>query len=51
MLTMQVVAAQATDPHKPASQVDDLVALRDRFARGRLSASSAKLFLDGPACG
>lgn len=46
-LTMKVVAAQATDPRKPASQVDELVALRDRFTYGRLSASTAKIFLDG----
>jgi predicted amidohydrolase YtcJ len=47
LLTMKVVAAQATDPDKPATQVDDLVDLRDRFSHGRLSASSAKIFVDG----
>jgi predicted amidohydrolase YtcJ len=46
LLTMKVVAAQATDPDKPATQVDDLVDLRDRFSHGRLSASSAKIFVD-----
>jgi predicted amidohydrolase YtcJ len=46
-LTMKVVAAQATDPSMSASQVDELVDRRDRFTHGRLSASTAKLFLDG----
>jgi len=46
-LTMKVVAAQATRPRGPASQVDELVALRDRFAHGHLTASTAKIFLDG----
>ena len=46
-LTMKVVAAQATDPRKPVSQVDDLIALRERFTYGRLTASTAKIFLDG----
>jgi predicted amidohydrolase YtcJ len=47
LLTMKVVAAQATDPEKPASQVDELVQLRDRRAFGRFSAGTAKIFLDG----
>src|SRR5262245_6770310 len=46
-LTMKVVAAQATDPRRPASQVDELIARRERFSAGRLTASSAKIFLDG----
>jgi predicted amidohydrolase YtcJ len=47
LLTMKVVAAQETYPGKAATQVDDLVRLRDRFSYGRLSASSAKIFVDG----
>jgi predicted amidohydrolase YtcJ len=46
-LTMKVVAAQATDPSKPASQADELARLRDRYSAGRLSASTAKIFVDG----
>ena len=46
-LTMKVVAAQATDPGKPASQANDLARLRDRYSVGRLSASAAKIFIDG----
>jgi hypothetical protein len=42
LLTMKVVAAQETYPGKAATQVDDLVRLRDRFSYGRLRASSAK---------
>src|SRR3712207_4989634 len=48
VLTMKVVAAQETDPRRgPASQVNKLIALRKRFSAGRLTASSAKIFLDG----
>jgi predicted amidohydrolase YtcJ len=47
VLTMKVVAAQLTDPRRPASQVDELIALRERFSAGHLTASSAKIFLDG----
>lgn len=47
LLTMKVVAAQATDPSRPASQVDELVRLRDRCASHRLTAGTAKIFLDG----
>ncbi len=46
-LTMKVVAAQITDARRPASQVDELIERRDRFSDGRLSAGSAKIFLDG----
>src|SRR5215813_13460950 len=42
-LTMKVVAAQATDPGKPASQANDLARLRDRYSVGRLSASAATI--------
>ena len=44
---MKVVAAQETDPRRPASQVDELIARRERFSAGHLTASSAKIFLDG----
>jgi predicted amidohydrolase YtcJ len=47
MLTMKVVAAQATEPGKPVSQVEKLAALREKFTGGKLTASSAKIFLDG----
>ena len=47
LLTMKVVAAQATDPGRPASQVDELIERRERFSVGHLTASSAKIFLDG----
>ena len=47
VLTMKVVAAQETHPLGPTSQVDELIALRERFSAGRLTASSAKIFLDG----
>lgn len=46
-LTMKVVAAQFVDPRKPASQVDELIRLRDQYSSGRLTASTAKIFLDG----
>src|SRR5262245_26870014 len=46
-LTMKVVAAQITDPGKPASQADELARLRDRHSVGRFSASTAKIFIDG----
>uniref|UniRef100_B8HNK5 Amidohydrolase 3 n=1 Tax=Cyanothece sp. (strain PCC 7425 / ATCC 29141) TaxID=395961 RepID=B8HNK5_CYAP4 len=46
-LTMKVVAAQATDPGKSLQQVEELVKLRQKYSYGRLTASSAKLFLDG----
>ena len=47
VLTMKVVAAQETDPLLPTSQVDELIARRERSSAGRLTASSAKIFLDG----
>ena len=48
VLTMKVVAAQETDPRRDlASQVDKLIALRESSSAGRLTASSAKIFLDG----
>jgi len=47
VLTMKVVAAQATEPGKPVSQVEELAALREKFTGGKLTASSAKIFLDG----
>ena len=48
VLTMKVVAAQETDPRRElASQVDELIALRESFSAGHLTASSAKIFLDG----
>jgi predicted amidohydrolase YtcJ len=47
VLTMKVVAAQATDPGKRAAQVEELAALREEFTGGKLTASSAKIFLDG----
>src|SRR5215510_14822615 len=47
LLTMKVVAAQATDPRRPASQVDELIARRECFSAGRLTASTGKIFLDG----
>jgi predicted amidohydrolase YtcJ len=46
-LTMRVVAAQITDPTRPAAQVDELVRLRDRYTFGRLTAGTAKIFVDG----
>jgi predicted amidohydrolase YtcJ len=46
-LTMKVVAAQITDPGKPASQADQLAQQRDRYSVGRFSASAAKVFVDG----
>src|SRR5215475_7729534 len=49
-LTMKVVAAQATDPaEKPRtpSQAHELAGRRDRYSVGRLSASAAKIFMDG----
>jgi predicted amidohydrolase YtcJ len=47
LLTMKVVAAQATRPRQPAAQVEELIALREQFSHGRLTASTAKIFLDG----
>jgi len=47
LLTMEVVAAQSTDPGKPVSQADELARLRDLYSAGRFSASAAKIFLDG----
>ena len=47
VLTMKVVAAQETDPLLPVSQVDKLIELRESLSAGRLTASSAKIFLDG----
>jgi predicted amidohydrolase YtcJ len=46
-LTMKVVAAQITDPNRPASQVDDLVRLRSQHTVGPLTAGTAKIFVDG----
>jgi predicted amidohydrolase YtcJ len=46
-LTMKVVAAQITNPNRPASQVDDLVRLRDQHTVGPLTAGTAKIFVDG----
>lgn len=46
-LTMKVVAAQVTYPGKPASQVDELIKLRDKYAYGHLRADSAKILMDG----
>lgn len=46
-LTLKVVAAQFVDPRKPASQVDELIKLRDQNSSNRLNASTAKIFLDG----
>jgi predicted amidohydrolase YtcJ len=47
LLTMKVVAAQETDPRQPASQVEGLIARREQYSTGRLTAGSAKIFLDG----
>jgi predicted amidohydrolase YtcJ len=48
VLTMKMVAAQLTDPRLPiASQVDKLIERRESFSAGHLTASSAKIFLDG----
>src|SRR5262245_63309258 len=47
VLTMKVVAAQLTDPRKPASQVDELIARRESSSVGHLTASTGKIFLDG----
>jgi predicted amidohydrolase YtcJ len=47
VLTMKVVAAQETDPLRPASQVDELIERSRSVSAGRLTASSAKIFLDG----
>jgi predicted amidohydrolase YtcJ len=48
VLTMKVVAAQETNPRRElASQVDELIARRERSSAGHLTASSAKIFLDG----
>jgi predicted amidohydrolase YtcJ len=47
LLTMKVVAAQITNPGKPASQADELAEQRDRYSVGRFSASAAKVFVDG----
>src|SRR5262245_27284633 len=47
LLTMKVVAAQATDPLKSAEQVGELIKRRQQYSHGRLTASSAKIFLDG----
>ncbi len=44
---MKVVDAHATHPREAASQVDALIAPRERLTAGRLAASSAKIFLDG----
>lgn len=46
-LNLKVVAALATDPGKPDSQVEELVALRNKYAADRLVPSSAKIFEDG----
>jgi predicted amidohydrolase YtcJ len=47
VLTMKVVAAQETDPLLPVSQVDKLIERRESSSAGRLTASTAKIFLDG----
>ena len=47
LLSMKVVAALATDPTRPVSQVDDLVRLRARNSVGNLRADTAKVFVDG----
>ena len=48
VLTMKVVAAQETNPRRElASQVDELIARRESFSAGHLTASTAKIFLDG----
>jgi predicted amidohydrolase YtcJ len=46
-LTMKVVAAHVTNPAPPASQVDALIELRDKYAYGHLRADSAKILMDG----
>lgn len=46
-LTMKVVAAHVTDATLPASQVDDLIKLRDKYTYGHLRADSAKILMDG----
>jgi predicted amidohydrolase YtcJ len=48
VLTMKVVAAQETNPRlELASQVDELIARAERVSAGHLTASTAKIFLDG----
>jgi predicted amidohydrolase YtcJ len=46
-LAVRVHAAVTVDPAKGAGQVDDIVALRERYASGMVQVSAAKLFLDG----
>ena len=46
-LTMKVVAAHVTNPALPASQVDALIKLRDKYTYGHLRANSAKILMDG----
>lgn len=46
-LTMKVVAAHVTDPTRPASQVDELIALRNKYSYGNFRADSAKILMDG----
>jgi predicted amidohydrolase YtcJ len=46
-LTMKVVAAQVGDPSKSASQVDDLIELRDKYTYGHLRADTVKIMMDG----
>ncbi len=46
-LRLRVTAALATDPARGVEQVTDLVALRGRFYRDRLSPSAVKIFVDG----
>ena len=46
-LTMKVVAAHVTNPALPASQVDALTKLRDKYTYGHLRANSAKILMDG----
>ncbi len=46
-LPLRVVAALHVDPGRGPEQVEDLVALRERFAAPRLHPTHAKLFLDG----
>jgi hypothetical protein len=46
-LTARVVAALGTDPARGPEQVDELVALRKRYAARRLKPVAAKIFADG----
>ena len=46
-LTGRVVASHRVDPGRGVEQVDDLVALRDRFQTARFRPVAAKIFADG----